>query len=52
MKTNLQKQQMIAKQMQIAKDLYFAKYPNNGKTVKSYWNKCLKESAQIVWNIN
>ena len=48
MKTNAEKNQMIMKQMELAKAMYFAKYPNNGKTVKSYWNKCRLMAAREV----
>ena len=46
MKTNAEKNQMIMQHMTLAKKLYFEKYPNNGKTVRSYWNKCRVMAAK------
>ncbi len=46
MKTNAQKLAMIGKHLALAKKMYFAKYPNNGNTVKSYWEKCRLMAAQ------
>ncbi len=40
MKTNQERILLIAKHNKRAKELYFQKHPNNGKTVKTYWEKC------------
>ncbi len=46
MSTNADRRNLIQRHQELARELYFAKYPNNGKTVKSYWVKCQREAAK------
>ena len=46
MSTNSSRMQKLIKQQEIARRLYFEKYPDNGKTVRSYWEKCRVMAAK------